>query len=433
MFYRLCLVLLLGLGTAWAQPTIPNTPAGRTFKAWLGAFNSGEQGQLEAYYQKYQPKESAKDMMEFRERTGGFELLEILKSEPLHLEVLVKEKKSDTHAVGRLDVKDADPAVVKSFMLRAIPPGASASDIDFNVDAATRKNVIEGVISNLNEYYVSPELAKKMADALRKQENQGDYNAVSGGDAFASMLTKNLQAVSHDKHLRVNFSPVPMPKPPEEPDAAAVARFHKEMLQMNCGFKKVEILPGNIGYLKFNVFADPEVCGPTAVAAMNFLVNSDAVIIDLRDNHGGDPKMIQLLCSYLFSERTHLNDLWERKGDVTRQYWTLPYVPGKRLDGKPLYVLTSKSTFSGAEEFTYDLQTRKRATIVGETTGGGAHTVAGHWINSRFMIGVPNARAINPVTKTNWEGTGVVPDVKVSADDALSTAEKLAEKKLASK
>ena len=128
-----------------------------------------------------------------------------------------------------------------------------------------------------------------------------------------------------------------------------------------------------------------------------------------------------------------MNDLWERKDDKTQQYWTLPYVPGKRLDGKPVYVLTSKRTFSGAEEFTYNLKNLKRATIVGETTGGGAHPVSGHRNDDHFISGVPFERAINPISKTNWEGTGVDPDVKVAAAEALATAQKLAGEKLASK
>src|ERR1700737_4179835 len=139
------------------------------------------------------------------------------------------------------------------------------------------------------------------------------------------------------------------------------------------------------------------------------------------------------LRSFLLSKPTHLNDLWERKGGATHQYWTLPYVPGKRLGEKPVYVLTSKQTFSGAEEFSYNLKNLKRATIIGETTGGGAHPVSGHRIDAHFMIGVPFARAINPISKINWEGTGVEPDVKVPAADALTTAQKLAAEKLGSK
>jgi C-terminal processing protease CtpA/Prc len=203
------------------------------------------------------------------------------------------------------------------------------------------------------------------------------------------------------------------------------------MERINCGFVKVEQLPGNIGYLKFNMFASPDMCGPTASAAMNFLANTDALIVDMRDNGGGDPSMVRYVSSYVFSTRTHLNDLWNRKTGETQEYWTLDTIPGKRFGGeKPVYVLTSSRTFSGAEEFSYNLKMLKRATIVGETTGGGAHPVAGRRIDDHFMIGVPGARAINPISKTNWEGVGVEPDVKVAAADALTTAQKLATEKI---
>ena len=366
--------------------------------------------------------------------TGGFELLQVIKSEPLHLEFLVKERGSETRAAGKIDVKEGERGEVTSFVLDALPPGASAADLVFKVDAATRTRVIDGAIAKLNELYVFPETAKKMEEAVRARQKKGEYDSVTDGEAFATRLTENFQEVSHDKHLRVDFSPAPMPERKEgPPDADARARYRKHMERMNCGFDKVEILGGNLGYVKFDMFADPEVCGPTAVAAMNFLGNVDAIIFDLRENGGGDPKMIALLSTYLFSEPTHLNDLWERKGDATHQYWTLPYVPGKRLDGKPAYVLTSARTFSGAEEFSYNLKNLKRATIIGETTGGGAHPVSGHRIDDHFMIGVPFARAINPISKTNWEGTGVEPDVKVPAAEALATAQKLAAEKSGSK
>jgi peptidase S41-like protein len=433
MLYRTCIALILTLAAAQAQPTIPDTPAGHTFKAWLKAFNSGDRAALDAYYRKYEPAKSADNMMQFRGQTGGFDLLAIEKSEPLELQFLVKERQSDTKALGKMEVKAGDPAEVTSFTLRAIPPGASVSDFNFKIDAATRNKVIDGAIANLNEFYVSPDLAKKMEEAVRARQKKGDYDSVTDGDAFAMMLTDNFQEVSHDKHLHVLFSPVPMPEKPEGPDPDADARYRKEMERVNCGFEKVELLSGNVGYLKFNMFADPDVCGPTAVAAMNFLGNVDAIIFDLRENGGGDPRMIALISTYLFSKTTHLNDLWERKTDTTDQYWTLPYVPGKILDGKPAYVLTSKRTFSGAEEFSYNLKNLKRATIVGETTGGGAHPVAGHRIDDHFRIGVPYAKAINPISKTNWEGIGVEPDVKVPAADALATAEKLAAEKLGSK
>jgi retinol-binding protein 3 len=450
MFSRSCLALVLALAAALApqanshpqapqpqanaQPAIPDTPAGHTLKAWLESFNSGDRASLDAYLQKYDPSKPLDREMQFRGMTGGFDLLQIVKSEPLRLEFLVKGRSDGITAFGKLEVKEGDPAQVASFALRAIPPGAKPSDLSFKIDAATRARVIDGAIAHLNEFYVFPETAKKMGEAVKAKQKKGNYDSIADGDAFAKTLTDNFQEVSHDKHLHVNFSPAPMPDRPEgPPNADERARYRKDMERMNCGFDKVEILSGNVGYLKFNFFADPDVCGPTAIAAMNFLGNVDAIIFDLRENGGGDPKMIAFLSTYLFSDATHLNDIWERKGDVTHQYWTLPYVPGNRLDGKPAYVLTSKETFSGAEEFSYNLKNLKRATIIGETTGGGAHPVNGHRIDDHFMIGVPFARAINPISKTNWEGTGVAPDVRVPAADALATAQKLAAEKLASK
>jgi C-terminal processing protease CtpA/Prc len=159
---------------------------------------------------------------------------------------------------------------------------------------------------------------------------------------------------------------------------------------------------------------------------MTFLAGTRAMIIDLRQNGGGSPKMVALISSYLFDRRTHLNDLWTRSTNATEEFWTQDSVAGRRFGGeKPVFVLTSTNTFSGAEEFTYNLKALKRATIVGETTGGGAHPVRGRRIDEHFMIGVPFARAINPVTRTNWEGVGVEPDTKVLAGEALKTALKL--------
>jgi hypothetical protein len=445
MAYRICLVLSCVLVFAWAHPlvanpqaqaqtAIPDTPAGRTFKAWLEAFNSGDHAQLDAYYKKFQPDDSADSIMPFRNATGGSDLLAIEKSEPLRIEFLVKERNGGPRAIGALALKDANSTQVANFTLRALPPGVSTSNANFKIDAATRARVIDGAIAQLQESYVFPDTAKKMEQAVRARQQRGEYDSVTDGDVFATTLTDNFREVSHDLHLHVDFSPVPLPSAPQGPDnPEAAAQYRKQMEHLNCGFEKLEILPGNVGYLKFNMFADPEVCGATAAAAMNFLGNVEAIIFDLRDNGGGDPKMIALISTYLFSDRTHLNDLWERKTNTTDQYWTLPYVPGKRLDGKPAYVLTSKHTFSGAEEFSYDLKNLKRATIIGETTGGGAHPVAGHHIDDRFMIGVPFARAINPISKTNWEGTGVAPDVAVPAADALATAQKLAAEKPSAK
>lgn len=413
------------------QETIPDTPAGRVLAAWLEAFNDGDQARIAAYQQEYEPAPGLPldAMMAFRARTGGFDLVGIHKSERLRIEFLVKERASDTRAIGRFDVTPSDPPKVTTSGLRAIPPGAAV--IGFEIDAAVRERVIAGSIAKLNENYVFPETAKKMEQALRRHQKRGEYDAVTDGEKFAGLLTTLLQEVSHDKHLRVNFSAARYPDDLAAPSPQQVAENRRMTERANCGFEKVEVLAGNIGYVKFNMFANPTQCGETAVAALNFLANVDAIIFDLRDNGGGDPAMIALISTYLFDQPTHLNDIWNRKTDVTQQYWTLPIVPGKRLAAAPAFVLTSSRTFSGAEEFSYNLKNLKRATIVGETTGGGAHPVRGERIDDRFVIGVPFARAINPITRTNWEGTGVEPDEKVPAADALTTAQKLAAQKLA--
>jgi hypothetical protein len=301
---------------------------------------------------------------------------------------------------------------------------------DMVIDAAARTQVIEAILKRLNESYIFPEVAQKMETAIRERLQKKEYEQLSSAAAFSKKLTEDLQAVSHDKHLRVRYSHEPIPPPtgkPGEPSAAERENFRLFANRINHGFEKVERLPGNIGYMDFRGFFDPELGGETVAAAMNFLANTDALIIDLRQNGGGDPAMVALICSYLFgSEPVHLNDLYWREGNRTEQFWTKASVPGKRYEGKDVYVLTSNYTFSGAEEFTYNLKNLKRATIVGETTGGGANPGGGFRVDEHFGVFVPTGRAINPITKTNWEGTGVKPDVDVPREQALKTAYLLA-------
>jgi hypothetical protein len=424
-------VPFLGLNAASADVMIPDTPAGRTLSAWLEAFNSGDRTRLDDYYKKYESEKHADDIMAFRDRVGGFELLSVEKSDPLRIVFLLKERNSATQSIAQLQVTDSDPPRVTSSEVIAMAPGAAV--IGFDIDAPTRARVIDAAIDKLDESYVFPDVAKKMGMAVRARAKRGEYDSVTDGKTFATLLTTHFRDISHDRHLSVSFSPVRLPEESPSPTPEAVAHYRAAMQEANCGFEKVEHLNGNVGYLKFNFFADPEICGSTAIAAMNFLANVDALIIDLRQNSGGDPKMVALLCTYLFARQIHLNDLWVRKSGETQQYWTLPYVPGKLLPSVPVFVLTSHRTFSGGEEFSNDLKVLKRATIVGEVTGGGAHPVAGHRIDDRFTIGVPFARAINPTTKANWEGVGVEPDVKVAADDALTTAQGLAAQELANR
>jgi C-terminal processing protease CtpA/Prc len=296
---------------------------------------------------------------------------------------------------------------------------------DKTIDAAMRSEVIEGVLKRLNAGYVFPDVAKKMELAIRDRMQKKEYDQLTSARGFAQKLTADLQEVSRDKHLRVTYSHDPIPEETgrREPSPEERERFLNYLRTVNFGFEKVERLQGNVGYLDLRGFMSADLGAETAVAAMNLLANTDALIVDLRKNGGGDPAMVALISSYLFGGPVHLNDLYWREGDSTHQWWTLPFVPGKRFGPKnPVYVLTSKRTFSAAEEFTYNLQNLKRATIVGETTGGGAHPGGGRRVNAHFGVWVPSGRAINPISKTNWEGTGVKPDIDVPADHALKVA-----------
>jgi hypothetical protein len=309
-------------------------------------------------------------------------------------------------------------------------PGGGAGE---PVNAAMRAKIVDRVSAALNETYVFPDVARKMEASLRKKLKAGAYDKIANSAELAEVLTRDLQEVSKDKHLTLRFAPTPPPgldaKGPGDP--AARAQLRRELAAVNFGFEKVERLTGNVGYLDLRAFIGAELAGDTAVAAMNFLAHSDALIIDLRQNGGGEPSMIQLITSYFFDEPTHLNSFYFRKGNTTEQYWTSAHVAGKRMTDVPVYVLTSPNTFSAAEEFTYNLKNLKRATIVGETTGGGAHPVSAHFLEDvRLLMAIPFGRAVNPITGTNWEGTGVTPDLQIAADKALGVAHVDALKKL---
>jgi hypothetical protein len=295
------------------------------------------------------------------------------------------------------------------------------------LDAAARRRLIDAAIANLKQHYIDAAAAQKIADALAAHEKQGDDDAVTDGPAFADLLTRQMREASHDMHLVLVYSRDPLRDGPAAPTPEALLRYRKVMEQANCTFEPVRILPQNIGYLKLNSFPDPAICEQTAKAAMASLNHADAVIFDLRDNGGGHPGMVMLIATYLFD---HPEYLYNPRENTTQQSWTRSPVPGNRLADKPAYLLTSATTASGAEQFSYDLKMLKRAMLVGETTRGSAHSGVFHRIDEHFGMGVPEVKPINPYSTSDWEGVGVAPDVKVKAADALERAQKLAESRL---
>ena len=428
---RLILLMFVSAGPAMGQVAIANTPAGQALTAWLDAFNSGDRAKIDVFLKTYSPKvaEAALTSPQFRGRSGGVDLVAITRSERLVIAFSVHEKTQPTVLlVGKLELTTQEPLTISNFTLHPVPTGAVLEDI--KLDPAQRKLAIENVVANLNEFYVYPATAQKMADSLHDHEKKGDYSAITDGEEFAARLSADLIDVSHDKHLRVFYYPYKLgaDSPPLTFDQ--LTEFRKDLAR-DCGFHKLEILPNNIGYLKLDFFANPQACAKTAAAAIYFLANTDAVIFDLRENSGGEPSMVAMMCTYLFDQPTHLNDFYDRKGNTTTEYWTLRYVPGIRLGtNKPAYVLTSKQTFSGGEEFAYDLKNLKRVTVVGETTAGGSHPVGPHRAGDHFVVFVPSTLILNPLTRGDWEGTGVMPDVPVKAEDALDTAERLAAERI---
>lgn len=308
----------------------------------------------------------------------------------------------------------------------------SSSNPEPVLDNAQRAKLLEAVMATLDQY-VFPEAAAQLQAYLAEQCRQEAYQTVKSGEQLAHILTGELQERTGDRQLKVVYSPEPLPAlvPAQEPTPAELAAEKQRSSLRNFDINRVERLSGNVGYLELYGFEPPEFAGDVLAAAMTFLGQTQALIIDLRHNRGGAPGMVALLCSYLLPAYppVHLNDVYWRPSDTTRQWWTVPHLPGPRHDG-PVYVLTSEETFSAAEELAYNLQTLKRAVIVGEHTAGGANPGQGYRLGDHFWMFVPTGTAINPVTRTNWADTGIVPDVKVPGELALLTAHAMALNKL---
>lgn len=321
-------------------------------------------------------------------------------------------------------------AIANSYTVSA-QGGNNQSDSTLN--AATRSQVIEGVIKRFNQSYIFPEVAKAMEQSVRERMRKGEYDKITSASVLAETLTVNLRQISKDTHVQVVFSNKPLPPMNEIKREESPSEREKRRLnyaRSNNGFLKVERLPGNVGFLDIDLFVDPAFAGYTSTAVMNFLANTDTLIIDLRYCPGGNGEMVTLLSGYFFADSVHLGDYYQREDDVTKQSWTLPYVPGQRYLNKDIYILTSSRTHSAAEAFAYNLQSLKRATVVGEVTRGGAHPVGRYRITEHFGVQVPVGRYINAVTKTNWEGKGVMPDIQTTADKAFKLAHLTALKRI---
>ncbi len=276
--------------------------------------------------------------------------------------------------------------------------------------------------------YVFPDLGRKYAEGILSRMKSGAYESVTDAKAFADSVTKDLQAITHDKHITFRWIESSDIGEAKEGSLHHPVRLFRLIRNENYGFQRLDWMEENIGYLDIRRFNPPSIARGMVVAAMDFLKTANAIIIDLRENQGGTTDILPFFCAYFFKNPIQLNSDYSRESDATTESWTTGDIVGKSLADIPLFLLTGKKTFSAAESFAYDMKVRKRATIVGDSTRGGAHSVDLFKIGDRFEMYLSTGRSFNPVTGGTWEGTGVLPDIPVPAGSALDTALVLARK-----
>ena len=291
--------------------------------------------------------------------------------------------------------------------------------------AASRREVLEGTLASISRHYIDAAMAERLDREIRQRWRRRAYDTLTSPSGFARRVSEDLQGISGDLHLRLVYSPRPLPprldvRPPESPEQQAGRKARHA--EQNFGFSRASRLDGNVGYIDLRGFADPEIAADAVRAAMEVVQHTDALIIDLRRNRGGEPEMVQHLASYFFAQPVHYVNFVARTPEQSTSVSTLGSVPGPRYLERPVYILTSaRYTFSAAEGFAYALQSLGRATVVGEQTGGGTNPANGYRINDHFGVSIPYARPVSPVTGTNWE-KGIRPDVPAADAAAVSVA-----------
>jgi retinol-binding protein 3 len=289
-----------------------------------------------------------------------------------------------------------------------------------------RQEVVDSLAKSLVKNYIFADTARRMGAFIEGRLKQGAYDKVTNAVEFAQVLTTDLRSVYKDVHLSVVYD-LQMQKNLADTSATDAGERHRQNLveyaQANFGFRKLEILSGNIGYVAFDRFyAMNDPAKEVVNSAFSFLKNVNALIIDLRNNGGGSPEMIRYITGFLVPAGTQLSGFFERRSRRSETTFTdAPSLPVSFV-GRPVYILVNRRSLSGAEVFSYDMQQMHRATIIGEVTGGGAHAVGPAPVSNGFIGLIPYARAVNPITQTNFEGVGVQPDIQINADSAVDAA-----------
>ena len=293
------------------------------------------------------------------------------------------------------------------------------------IDPARRSSVIERAAELMLTYYGFADRAERAAADVRERARRGEYDSIDSPTRLAELLGRHLAEATADRHVQVKFGAERAPDPlaPVVETREDLAQLRRDAELESFGIGAPRVLDGNVGYLELKRFFRAELAGDALAAAMQRLASTDALILDLRECRGGDPVMVVLAASWLFDGRPrHWNDMLRRCDGTTTQFWTAAWLPGPRYVEKPIYVLTAQRTFSAPESLAYELQQTRRATIVGEATGGGAHSGAWFPIDDRFRIFVPLSRYVSATSGGDWEGVGVRPDIVCEASEALERA-----------
>jgi hypothetical protein len=300
-----------------------------------------------------------------------------------------------------------------------------------NLDKELKSKIIVEISKQLLEMYVYADKANEIKRKLNKNFKNGVYERITDIHVFVNEINNVFQEVCNDPHLQVNHDKSKLNRiiAIREATPDEIKKSNQEQIdrfrEINFGFRKLENLDGNIGYLNLIGFPPTNMGSETAIAAMDFLANSNSIIIDLRENGGGEPEAVLFLASYFLEGGILWNTIeWPYRQTID-EFWTTE-VTGKKMLDNDLFILISKDTFSAGEDFAYGMQCLNRATLIGETTRGGAHPTDGFSILDILVLSIPNGRSINPITKSNWEQVGVEPDIPIDAELAFDKACELA-------
>jgi len=402
------------------QAALPDTPAGRCAADYFRAFNTDDEDVMRAFILKYRspsylqgnPLEKQMEFFRSARRMSG-DLIPQSHTVLSDYEVVITARMSRRQgilATLRFKVENADPCWLLVFTIDA------GSADQRPVDAALIGSTLDALAGTLERSYVSAQMGKEMADMLRSHKSSGRYAGTTNGSRLAEKITADLRALSKDLHLGIFYGQLPKndASPRGEPGP-----------ETNYGLSEIKVMEGNIGYIEIDEFSHSEKARQAAVEAMAAVADCEALIFDLRSNPGGGPEVGHLISSYLFDAPTLLGSYYNRLEDAVKDIYTLESLPGKRFgQKKPVFVLTSSVTASAAETFAFCLQDLKRAVVVGERTVGAAQGARYMAVNERFFATIPIIRPISPVSKKDWEGTGVRPDIQVPEDQALDAARK---------